>query len=215
MSERSNREMAHKISKERISALSDAVIAIAATILVLGLKVPENVEISSQLAWHWSRIMLGWAVSFVVIATVWFDTHALFRNAREWSSTLAILTFLQLGTVSLVPFVSNLVIDHPDSLAAAISFSLVMLANGLISAFMGQVLVQAPELHAFGHTGRYLSHRVRSQIIMYGLTALMAILGAVAHHPFLGVALWVLSPILITLRQLTSVDQQAAEQDDA
>ena len=66
-----------KISKERLGALSDGVISIAATLLVLGLTVPDGDPLSSDVLFHWMRIFAGWAISFTVIAIVWFDNHFL------------------------------------------------------------------------------------------------------------------------------------------
>ncbi len=191
--------MSQTISKERIGALSDGVIAIAATILVLELSVPEDATLDSGIALHWLRVMVGWIISFAMIALVWFDSHALFRHARDWSVPLAVLTMLQLAAVSLIPFASNLIIDYPDSLAAGLTFSGVMLANGLIAAVTGGVLSRSGRLHAFDHSGALLGQRARGQGVICLRVAVAAIGAALLHHPFTGVLFWALSPALVAM----------------
>jgi uncharacterized membrane protein len=191
--------MTNAVSKERMGALSDGVIAIAATILVLELSVPEDATLDAEIALHWLRVMIGWIISFAMIALVWFDSHALFRHARDWSVPLAVLTMLQLAAVSLIPFASNLIIDYPDSLAAGLTFSGVMLANGLIAAGMGWVLSRSGHLHAFDHTGALLRQRARGQVTICLAVAAAAVGAALLHHPFTGVLFWALSPALVAL----------------
>jgi uncharacterized membrane protein len=191
--------MSQAISKERIGALSDGVIAIAATILVLELSVPEDTPLDAGIALHWLRVMIGWLISFAMIALVWFDGHLLFRHARDWSVPLAVMTLMQLAAVSLIPFASNLIIDYPESLAAALTFSAVMLANGLIAAAMGGLLARSAHLHAFDHSGSLLRQRAQGQVVICLSVATGAVAAALLHHPFTGVVFWALSPALVAL----------------
>jgi uncharacterized membrane protein len=187
------------ISKERVGGLSDGVMAIAATILVLELKVPVQEEITMELVLHWARVMFGWLVSFAVIGIAWFDNQAILRQASGWSESLTMLTMAQLGAVSLIPFASNLIVDHPESLLAAVAFSGVILLTGIFSATLGQLLIRRPHLHASPATAAFLQDRVRTQLLIFTICATAAVLGALWHHPFLGIALWVLSPVSFAL----------------
>lgn len=191
--------MTATVSKERMGALSDGVIAIAATILVLELSVPEDARLDAGIVLHWLRVMTGWIISFAMIALVWFDSHALFRHARDWSVPLAALTMLQLAAVSLIPFASNLIIDYPDSLAAGLTFSGVMLANGLIAAGMGALLSASPHLHVFDQSAALLRQRARGQAVICLAVASAAVAAALLHHPFTGIVFWALSPVLVAL----------------
>ena len=58
------------ISKERVGAISDGVIAVAATLLVLELKVPEGAIENSEVLLHWFRLGTAWLISFMMIAAV-------------------------------------------------------------------------------------------------------------------------------------------------
>ena len=102
------------ISKERVGALSDGVVAIAATILVLELKVPEDHSLSRSDVEHWVLIILGWVVSFIMITVMWLENHRQLALASAWTMPLMVVTFAQLGLISLIPFGSNLIMDQPS-----------------------------------------------------------------------------------------------------
>lgn len=183
------------ISKERVGALSDGVIAIAATILVLELKVPEDHLVSRSDLEHWALVFLGWVVSFIMIAVMWLENHRLLLLSRGWSLPLMIMTFAQLGLISLIPFGSNLIMDQPESLVAAISFNSIMLANG-VCAGLGGLLVARNLRDQADHTpAGKLAGRSLVQILIYSLIASLGVIGAIFHHPFLGVILWLSMPV--------------------
>lgn len=191
--------MNNSVSKDRMGAFSDGVIAVAATVLVLNLSVSAETSLSWEMANHWLRVIISWLVSFALIALVWLENHTLLRHARELSMPLAILTMLQLAAVSLIPFVSDLVIDFPFNLAVSLAFSAVMLANGLIGIWMGYVLARSSHLHTFEHSGAFLRKRARSQVAICLIVAATAVGTALLHTPFIGAILWGLSPALVAL----------------
>jgi uncharacterized membrane protein len=73
--------------RDRIVNLSDGVFAIALTLLVLDIRVPnipENVvgsELPGVLLSLWPKY-LGYVLSFVVISTFWIIHHSIFRPIR-------------------------------------------------------------------------------------------------------------------------------------
>jgi len=184
------------ISKERLGALSDGVIAIAATLLVLDLAVPDGEALSSDVVFHWFRIFLGWTISFTMIAILWFDNHFLLGQTKHLNMKLARYTFLQLAMLSLIPFAADLVTDYPKNIAAALAFNGIMLANGLVSAVISFHVARAPELHIGAHVAALMENRARFKAALYFAIAVVAALAAWTQHPFMGVALWVLSPLI-------------------
>lgn len=184
-----------KISKERLGALSDGVISIAATLLVLGLTVPDGDPLSSDVLFHWMRIFAGWAISFTVIAIVWFDNHFLLAQTTHLNLRLARYALLQLAMVSLIPFAADLVTEYSRNTSASLAFNGIMLANGLSSAVISLHVARAPELHIGAHVAAIMKHRAQYKAALYITIAVVAALGAWKQHPFIGVALWVLSPL--------------------
>ena len=197
------------ISKERVGALSDGVIAIAATIIVLELKVPEDHSLSRSDVDHWVLIILGWLVSFIMITVMWLENHRQLALASSWTIPLMVVTFAQLGLISLIPFGSNLIMDQPDKLASAISFNSIMFANGVCAGLGGLVLARDLHIQADPTLAVKLARRSLVQMFIYALIALIGLLGAIFHHPFFGVVLWLSMP-LVAWFWLSSGDKPTA-----
>lgn len=78
------------MNKSRLEALTDAIIAIAATIMVLELQVPEHNSIHSLME-NWP-IFLAYTISFFLIYIVWFNHHNIFKKAKIISTKTYIYT---------------------------------------------------------------------------------------------------------------------------
>ncbi|MFM7028313.1 MAG: TMEM175 family protein [Chakrabartia sp.] len=187
------------ISKERIGAISDGVIAVAATLLVIDLEVPDGVTMTNELVFHWSRVFAAWIISFIMIVAVWLDNHLFLSKARDWSVPLTILTFLQLGAVSLIPFASDLVIDHYESQAAMLTFNAVLMLNGIASYAICRTLVRGTAFLDDAQAADALHRRGQRQLIIYALVLVLASTAGYLQHPMVGIICWALSPILISL----------------
>ncbi|HLA68014.1 MAG TPA: TMEM175 family protein [Acidimicrobiia bacterium] len=131
-------------STDRLKALTDGVIAIVITLLVLELTVPVVSEIpGSQGLWPelrglW-RELLGYTVSFFVVGLLWLYHHSVFRYVRKADGTLLTLNVFFLFAVSITPFSSALVTANPDERLAAIiygsSIFLAAAANAAMFAY--------------------------------------------------------------------------------
>jgi uncharacterized membrane protein len=106
-------------ARDRIVNLSDGIFAIAITLLVLDIKVPdipENLvpsELPAALVSLWPNY-LGYFLSFVGIAVFWTIHHSIFRPIRCYDRTLLYLTFLFLMVVAFVPFATALLGEYGD-----------------------------------------------------------------------------------------------------
>jgi TMEM175 potassium channel family protein len=88
----------------RAEALSDGIIAIAATLLVLELHVPEvGEDVWLSLA-HQLPSLAAYAVSFLTILIFWVNHHALFHAVARVDRTLLFLNGLLLLGISFVSF---------------------------------------------------------------------------------------------------------------
>lgn len=201
------------ISKERVGAISDGVIAVAATILVLELKVPEGAFETIEVFLHWSRLMAAWIISFAMIALVWFDNHLFLVHARRWTSRMTVVTFVQLATVSLIPFASDLAVDHFREIAAIVAFNVVMFVNGIVSVVLGRMVAADLAGGEDDATSAFLHLRARTQLHIYLAMLVIALIGAWFHRPFMGVLLWGMSPLLIAhrLKRIAPADAEAVE----
>src|SRR5215510_70195 len=93
---------------ERIVFFSDAVFAIAITLLVLEIKPPHLEQFSeSSLRHHLLQLLpkfSGFVVSFLIIGSMWIEHHRIFRFIRRYDAGLLWRNLIFLLTVSFIPF---------------------------------------------------------------------------------------------------------------
>ncbi|WP_326834219.1 TMEM175 family protein [Amycolatopsis rhabdoformis] len=107
------RGVERKRSTERLVFFSDAVVAIALTLLVLPLTdlVPElaaeHADPLEAVLGHWNQIF-SFALSFLVIGRMWWGHHRIFEEVRAYSGPLVLTNFLWLFTIAVLPFPTEL-----------------------------------------------------------------------------------------------------------
>jgi uncharacterized membrane protein len=111
------------LSKNRIEALTDGIYAVAMTLLVIDLKVPDRhlVHGSDELAKALTELVPkagAWVLSFFVLAMFWLGHHRLFQQLRVVDKTLLWRNIQQLLLVSLLPFSASLVGEWGSTLEA-------------------------------------------------------------------------------------------------
>lgn len=102
---------------DRLEAYSDAIIAIAITLLVLEIHVPERHEGEGNGAlWHelgqlWPSYF-GFAISFIVIGIMWINHHEIFRYISSANHNLMLLNTLFLFLIAMAPFTTALLAEY-------------------------------------------------------------------------------------------------------
>jgi uncharacterized membrane protein len=125
------------VTKGRLEAFSDGVFAIAATLLVLDIKVPQTHGAS---LWHalgdqWPSYA-AYAVSFFTIGIIWVNHHAQYDRIRALDRTLLFVNLLLLFWVAFIPFPTALVAEQlrngsaASQHTAAAVYALVLLVMG-------------------------------------------------------------------------------------
>ena len=111
---------------DRLIFFTDAVAAIAITLLILPLVdlLPEAAngveEVSTFLSDNGGQL-LGFAISFVVIARLWRAHHAIFEHVRAYSSGLLRLSLVWAFTIVLLPLPTAIISEFSrDRLASAL-----------------------------------------------------------------------------------------------
>ena len=125
---------------DRIVFFSDAVFAIAITLLVLDIHVPEipdrlvDEQLPGRLLALWPKY-LSYVLSFVVILMYWMAHHITFRAIRRYDRTLIWLNSLFLMCIAFLPFPTSLLGEYGDNqLAVAIYAASVAVARLLLTA---------------------------------------------------------------------------------
>jgi len=111
---------------DRVLFFTDAVFAIAITLLVVDLRVPEAVGhvVAKQELNDAKSSIIGFAISFTVIGIFWVGHHSLFRYIKAFDRRLILLNLFFLGTIAFLPFPTQLLsVTSADQTAAVIFYA--------------------------------------------------------------------------------------------
>lgn len=105
----------------RIVALTDGVVAIAITVLVLPLaaiELPESVQESNdQISYIWttySQLIMSFLISWLVIISFWFDHHKVFGRLQLVDGFIVRMNMAWLFAIVVLPFPTNLLSQDVD-----------------------------------------------------------------------------------------------------
>lgn len=98
-----NQQPDKNIGLERIIFFSDAVIAIAITILVLEIRLPDDIHDVSDVFPGMLPKILAYIFSFLQIAVFWAAHHNLFKRLVGYDNTVIWLNFLFLMVIAFLP----------------------------------------------------------------------------------------------------------------
>jgi uncharacterized membrane protein len=129
---------------DRLIFFSDAVVAIAITLLAIDLPVPAG----HNLSMFWSSVhhnqdgYLAFLVSFGAIAAAWGDHHDAFRFTRRMDRRLRSLNVGWLLMIVVTPFATKLLTvgSHEDAGVHAVRFGFYALVQSLTSVIMIVIL---------------------------------------------------------------------------
>lgn len=156
--------------------LTDAVVAIAMTLLVLPLVdlAPEadKAPLGTILRAHGSDLF-GFVLSFLVIAQFWAAHERTFTGLRQASSAMRVLNMFWLLGIAFLPFPTAVVGRHTTN-ASAVFYIATMFALGVLTALMSQLAVhQIPDQAS-------LSARRRHVRLTWGATAVFGVCAVIS-----------------------------------
>ena len=126
------------MDKSRFDAFTDGVFAIAITLLVLEIHIPElkddgAASLEDQMTrWllHLWPSLLTYALSFATVGIIWLNHHATFAPMKHLDRTMLALNLVLLATVCLVPYPTALLARYGALPASTAFYGAVFLAMG-------------------------------------------------------------------------------------
>ncbi len=117
------------MTKARLEAFSDGVIAIIITIMVLELKVPhsDNWESLKEL---WP-VFSGYVLSFLFVGIYWGNHHHLLLTAKKINSGILLANLNLLFWLSLIPVATDWMGENHFSKNPVILYTVLLLINGI------------------------------------------------------------------------------------
>src|SRR3954452_9948711 len=125
------------MTTNRLEAFSDGVFAIAITLLVLEIHVPEHPEegLARALVDQWPSYA-SYVVSFFVIGIIWINHHAIFDHLVRADRALLFVNLLLLLWIGLLPWPTSVLGTYmqqggADERVAAVLYTGVMALMGV------------------------------------------------------------------------------------
>ncbi len=127
---------------DRLIFFSDAVFAIAMTLLVLAIPRPEHgAGIATFLSEQDNGKFIAYFISFWVIALYWLAHHRLFRVVTRYDYGVLLLNLVLLFCIAFLPYPSAVLGDHGDTVAGTVFYAVCVAATGAASTVLGWYVV--------------------------------------------------------------------------
>jgi uncharacterized membrane protein len=185
----------------RLEAFSDGVFAIAATLLVLELRVPtESTDLSGALLNLWPAYA-AYLVSFLTIGIIWVNHHTLLEHCKRVDRRFLYLNLMLLVAVGIVPFPTALVGQYILSEHGATAALVVYGLGGLLIAiaFTGVFLYATHDHRLVGDTAAARGIRKEGRLFPIGLAAYSVGIALAFVAPLASLAVYGLTALFYAL----------------
>jgi len=182
------------MTRNRLEAFSDGVLAIIITIMVLELKAPAGADWGSLTPDVW-RTLLSYLMSFVFLAIYWNNHHHMIHCVKQVNGRILWANMHLLFWLSLTPYVTAWLGEHGLHPAPAAAYGIV-----LLGAAIAYYVLQGVILRTEGTDSRLalaVGADVKGKVspLLYAIAIGAAfVLPLISCLIYAGVALWWLAP---------------------
>jgi uncharacterized membrane protein len=160
------------MSKNRLEAFSDGVIAILITIMVLELHVPEGADWTAlrELApTFWSYVL-----SFIFLGIYWNNHHHLWQVADRVNGQILWANLYLLFWLSLVPFVTGWMGENNFARLPVALYGFVLWMSGLAYYILTRTMVSLHGIDSLVDTALRNKFKETASLVAYGLAIVLA-----------------------------------------
>ncbi|OCN04372.1 hypothetical protein A4S06_11385 [Erysipelotrichaceae bacterium MTC7] len=134
------------MSKNRLEAFSDAIIAIVMTIMVLELQLPKEPTFAALFEMRYT--FLVYLISFASLAIYWNNHHHMFQAARKINGRVLWANMLFIFLLTLVPFATRWVDEHLFDLAPELFYATILMLSDIAYALLLHELVRIQDVNS-------------------------------------------------------------------
>jgi uncharacterized membrane protein len=127
------------MSKGRLEAFSDGVLAIIITIMVLELKAPQQPDLEAL--GPLIPLFLSYVLSFFFVGIYWNNHHHMLQAVRHVNGLALLANLHLLFWLSLIPFVTSWLGQTSFGVWPVVAYGVVLLLSGLAFTLLARVLV--------------------------------------------------------------------------
>jgi uncharacterized membrane protein len=129
------RDTFEPLDMSRLVSFSDGVFAVAITLLVLNVQVPDSpIGLGTLLHEQFPHYLI-FVVSFVMVGIKWLNHHRMFTLIARANTTLSILNLVLLLTICTVPFTAAIIAKYlrsSDAALASVVYGIVWVTVGCL-----------------------------------------------------------------------------------
>jgi TMEM175 potassium channel family protein len=131
----------------RLETFADGVFAIAATLLILNVEVPDlgDHSLSHELLRLWPAY-IGYVVSFVTIGIIWVNHHTVLDQLHSTDRTFLFINVFFLLCIAFIPFPTRLLATYvrtDDGQAAAVLYGITLTTTAVFFNLMWRYAIGA------------------------------------------------------------------------
>jgi TMEM175 potassium channel family protein len=132
-----DRQQESQVGLERLVFFSDAVFAIAITLLVLDIHLPpgfetqDSAQLFTSILGSWQK-HLAYVISFLVIGTFWISHHRKFNHIIKYDRGLLLRNLLLMMVTAYIPFPTSVISENGNRTATILYASTIVVAGLLM-----------------------------------------------------------------------------------
>jgi uncharacterized membrane protein len=188
-------------NSHRIEALTDGIFAIAATLLVLEIRVPELDEQSmSKMSDSLVKILpslIAFVFSFLNILIFWANHDVLGKTLKHFDSRLIYMNIIFLLFISLIPFTTAFISRYPFNIISVTVYGSVLFFSAMMAsamyfyiAFRSELMYEKISLK----TRMKVWKRIRSGPLLFAVAIPLGFLSV-----YIPIAIYILVPIIFLI----------------
>lgn len=168
------------MTKSRLEAFTDGVVAIVLTVLVLDIQIPDAPTLASLLSI--TNTLFAYVVSFIFVAVIWVNHHRMMQMAEKINYRVIWANIFWLFWLTLCPAVTSWVGRNPDHFWPEFSYVVVYTMWSFSYGILSKQIIKAnaPESHVV----KVLKRDQRSKLSMI---INLAVLAGVFFFPSIGI----------------------------
>lgn len=126
------------MSKDRLVAFTDAVLAIIMTILVLELPKPSAPTLEA--IFELKESLFAYTLSFFWLGALWFGMYKIWNMVEKVDNKVIWWNIILLFFASLIPYTTSLVSEHFDSSVVQAFYGIVVILLTVSNVFLNKVI---------------------------------------------------------------------------
>ena len=181
------------IGSERLIALTDGVVAVVITIMVLELKPPHGADLASLA--ELGPTFLSFVLSFVYVAIYWNNHHHFFRLVPHVGGSIMWSNLNLLFWLSLIPFATAWMDEHGGAPVPIALYGVTLLLCAVSWRIMQAAIVRAQGAGSPLRAALRRDLKGQASIAIYLVAIALAFVAPIfAYACYAGVAAWWLVP---------------------